>query len=238
MGVLAPFLSYVVLLVVELLNWFSCVVLVVFGSLALVVRDLQLCAVPACGLVCVGTIWAAYQVHAKGSVSSGDREKPCGVFLAAPMAACSSEENYTKEWTRAMRVYRTLQDRCALAKVFYAGRDIKNYGKWEPNHVSADVNFEQLRNCKYFILVYLPANASTRTLQKQPKAPSSVFVEAGYALALGIPSMYFVRCEEDLPFMLRKIQGSAQVRICDLGNTEAIVDFLEKQGENLFGWVK
>ena len=56
---------------------------------------------------------------------------------------------------------------------------------------SLEEDFRAIRRCRRFMMIY------------PSKVASSVLVEAGYALAAGKPSTYFVRDSHDLPFILR-----------------------------------
>jgi hypothetical protein len=67
------------------------------------------------------------------------------------------------------------------------------------------------------------------------KIASSVLVEAGWALALGKQSLYFVDKRDDLPFLLKQAeQAFSSVRIYDHCTTDGIVNLIKKHRGDLF----
>jgi nucleoside 2-deoxyribosyltransferase len=94
--------------------------------------------------------------------------------------------------------------RAELEVVFSACREkeeLKNYyfagATWSGGEIadeaaSAKNSFDALRRSRRFMMVY------------PEKVGSGCLVEAGFALALGIPSLYICRDEKDLPFLLRQ----------------------------------
>ena len=57
---------------------------------------------------------------------------------------------------------------------------------------------------------------------------SSVIVEAGYALALGKPSIYFVKDKKELPFMLREVAqiSKAKVKVYEAASMKRVHDVM------------
>jgi hypothetical protein len=82
---------------------------------------------------------------------------------------------------------------------------------------------QALLESRYFVLLY------------PKKIVSSVLVEAGWALALGKTSIYFVDERSDLPFLLKQAeQAFSSVRIYDKSDTDAIVKLLTIHRTELF----
>lgn len=133
-------------------------------------------------------------------VSRGiSREKPRGsrtydVFLASPMASVEGSEEYEVERQAARDVKEALENYCDLS-VYYAGESLESKEEFDSPVVAAEENFDALESAQRFVLLAL--GKVTR--------PSSIYVEAGYALARKLPSLYLVRHPVALPFVLRSL---------------------------------
>jgi len=120
------------------------------------------------------------------------------VFLAAPMATASAYDPI-RELT--LKVANALCDHCGVGEVYCAATTITDRGVFEEPSTALQKNMVPFRAARAFAML-LP----------EP-VPSSVFVEAGMALAFGLPSVYFVKRREDLPWMLRDVSGAAVPRL-------------------------
>jgi hypothetical protein len=87
---------------------------------------------------------------------------------------------------------RLMKDSGRFREVYYAGEHYDSPEIFDPENIAFKQDLGRLSNSKRFMMIF-PAPLVSSTL-----------VEAGYALALGIPSHYFVRRKDDLPYMLRK----------------------------------
>jgi hypothetical protein len=122
------------------------------------------------------------------------------VFLASPMESVRDERSdghYPAERGFAREMVAALMNHCGFSKVFYAGHAIESPADWESPDSSLEGNVDAMRNSDYFVLLALTP----------PPRPSGIYVEAGLALALGKPSVYFVTSDESLPWMLRNANG-------------------------------
>lgn len=135
------------------------------------------------------SLWAHYKRARRGVKPV--RETDFDVFLASPMV---SAKDYAKERKAAKDVKATLENWCGMS-VFYAGEDRESEGDFDTPEMAAETNFEALRSSSFFVLLGL-------TL---PKTPSSIFVEAGFALARDVPSLYLTPSHEKLPFILQTL---------------------------------
>jgi len=118
------------------------------------------------------------------------------VFLASPMESVRDERpdgRYAAERGMAREMVAALMNHCGFTNIFYAGHTIESAADWEAPDSSLEGNIAALRNSDYFVLLALTP----------PPRPSGVYVEAGLALALGKPSVYFVGSDDSLPWMLR-----------------------------------
>jgi hypothetical protein len=85
--------------------------------------------------------------------------------------------------------------------VFCAAEEIESRDDFEEPSASLQHNIGPFRSARKFAMV-LPEQLY-----------SSVLVEAGMALAFGMPSVYFVRSRDDLPWMLRDVSGAGVARL-------------------------
>ena len=163
-----------------------------------------------------------------------DRVKKCvarfehDVFLAMAMAGLDTEEQYQNYRTQALTIEKWLQDYCGLRSVFYAGHNLKTKQEFEAEDVSLSEDLEALRRSKYFMLVY------------PERIVSSVLFEAGLAVALGKPSVYFIRDRRNLPFLMKQAEQAkllAGVRIYEYESLSKIENLLQNPGEGLWKYL-
>lgn len=112
------------------------------------------------------------------------------VFVASPMA---SADDYGPMRGLAGSLVSAIENHTDL-RVYFAGRSIATDEDFESTDIAWRVNRDALQSSRCFLL-YLPEKLSK---------PSSVWVEAGMALALQIPSLYFVTNPESLPYILQR----------------------------------
>lgn len=124
------------------------------------------------------------------------------VFLSAPMASFKDDSEYQPFRAEVMKVIDALH-RCGLS-VFCALEAIDSMAKFGTHGISTHDDMDILEHCGSFVMLY-----------PQKLATSALF-EAGYALALGRPSMYFVRNEQDLPYLMQRLpEAFTDVSILD-----------------------
>ncbi len=147
------------------------------------------------------------------------------VFLAMAMAGLDTEEQYQSYRKEALNIEKWLQDFCGFRSVFYAGRNLETKDDFEAEDFSLSQDVDALRRSKYFMLVY------------PEKLVSSVLFEAGLAVALGKPSVYFIRDRGSLPFLMKKAEQAklpAGVRIYEYENLSKLENLLQNPGEGLW----
>jgi len=163
-----------------------------------------------------------------------DRVKKClarfehDVFLAMAMAGLDTEEQYQNYRNQALTIEKWLQDYCGFSSVFYAGHNLKTMQEFEAEDFSLSEDLEALRRSKYFMLVY------------PERIVSSVLFEAGLAVALGKPSVYFIRDRRNLPFLMKEAEQAklpAGVRIYEYESLSKIENLLQNPGEGLWKYL-
>jgi hypothetical protein len=110
------------------------------------------------------------------------------VFIATPMSAFDSDEDYKNHRELIMYILKIL--RKDGLSVYFAGEGIASFGAFSGENAFA-LDIQALENSANFYLI-MPC-----------KVYSSVLVELGYALGLRKPCTIFVRDKEDLPYVMR-----------------------------------
>jgi len=153
------------------------------------------------------------------------------VFLASPMTAAVESGTYEQERQAAIAVRETLEGFLDL-RVYYAGSSLNFEDDFDVPDLAAEMNFDALRESRYFVLAYTAP-------QTTPK-PSSVWVEAGYALALGRPCLFLVRDTQILPYCLQSLQQVAvgarlpPVLVHHVNSLQRAEIILRRQGKDIF----
>lgn len=149
------------------------------------------------------------------------------VFLASPMAAFPDDENYRKNREDVMKLVDAFRTACQFKSVVFAGKEIESIKGFEAPDISAADDIQALRESRLFVLYYTE------------KIVSSVLFEAGVALALHKPSLYFVRDRDHLPFLMRQAEQAFDgVRIYECRSADEIIALIEKHREKLFSFPK
>jgi hypothetical protein len=152
------------------------------------------------------------------------KKKHLDVFLSAPMASAGDAAAYKKTRNAMLKIMQVLKAEHGLKKIYYAGENIESPEDFDPANMSLESDLVRIAGSKYFILV---------VLDQFPL--SSVFFEAGYALAMSKKSVYFVRDRTCLPFLMRQVDSEFEnVRIHDnLCDFNAVGKLM---GKNIFSW--
>jgi len=127
-------------------------------------------------------------------LANNQRTTTYDLFISAPMT--SDLSSYQTIRNDVLLVLNELQN-SGFSKIYYAAQNIEDITKVDPPAMSTKKDLKALRESKYFLLIF------------PKKLTSSSLVEAGYALALRIPSIYFFHDIDDLPYMLREVPQNA-----------------------------
>ncbi|MGH3928978.1 MAG: helix-turn-helix domain-containing protein [Pseudonocardiaceae bacterium] len=149
------------------------------------------------------------------------------VFLSMPMA--SAGQDYETTRADAQQIRAALEEYCGW-QAFFAGADIPTANDFDTPDLALQINCVALRMSATFMMTVL-----------QPLArASSVFVEAGFALALDKPSVYFVRDRRVLPYILREasvhsaVAGLPTVRVCEVDDPAQVIGRIRRHKGDLF----
>ena len=116
------------------------------------------------------------------------------IFLALPMTSTSDEAKYHAVRTEARNLVSALEAQCGYS-VYCGALSVATRTDFDSPGFALEENVPALANCRRFVL----------WVSELITKPSSVWVEAGMALALGKPSIYLVPSPEILPYILREV---------------------------------
>lgn len=133
--------------------------------------------------------------------SASMRDTEPRVFIAAPMSGAADESAYREIRDAAMRIVHRLRGGEPPCEVYFAGAGIATKAEFTPHGSALEQDMGFLRGADAFILIY------------PEKVLSSVLIEAGYAMALGIPMLLFVRRRADLPYLLQEAESTMDRRL-------------------------
>lgn len=150
-------------------------------------------------------------------------KKEFEVFISSPMVSLVDQNRYEALRKTTIGVIKSLNYLLGLNKIYYAGEEIGLIDDVDPPSISAENDLEMIKKSEYFILIY------------PEKLVTSCLVEAGYAISLKTPSIYFVKNTEDLPYMLKEAANSYEfVHIFQYKNIEHIAKIIEKSKKTIF----
>ncbi|EHB44067.1 hypothetical protein MycrhDRAFT_6962 [Mycolicibacterium rhodesiae JS60] len=116
------------------------------------------------------------------------------VFLAAPMAAAGNRYDEIRQHVMDVQAVLASYADCT---VYCAANDIARAADFDTQKVAYETNWEAIQACRQFV-AFLPVPVPLK------RTPSSVWVEAGMALAREMPCTFFVPTHDDLPYVLQR----------------------------------
>lgn len=156
-----------------------------------------------------GTVVFAFHDRAKKLRTEHD------VFISIPMTGLNSEEKYNEIHQEAVEIGRVFTQEPEINNIYCAAITYKTLNQIQNALVADDL--DHLKKSKRFILIY------------PEKLVTSCLVEAGYAICLGIPCIFFVKNEDHLPYILKEIgQKAANVVTFKYGD-EDLSDFIVRE---------
>jgi hypothetical protein len=136
------------------------------------------------------------------------------LFISCPMSSVSKAEYDELKGTIV-----NLRDSLEAdgRRVYSAALRVEGLDDMDQEDIAAEEDLKALKLSRHFMMIY-PHPVAT-----------SCLLEAGYALIVGIPSIYFVRQISDLPYMLRgALETSPDVKQCRYKQAGDILNFCRK----------
>jgi hypothetical protein len=125
-----------------------------------------------------------------------DEVKPIDVFVSTPFSSFGVDHEKKAFLIELREVLKSLMTHSSLRNFHYCLNTIEDFSLDQPHFLASEISIQKLRQSKKFLMI-----VPYETL------PSSCFVEAGIAIGLKIPSVYFVRSRKCLPNLLREVGG-------------------------------
>lgn len=175
----------------------------------------------------IGVIWNRRRSNETDLISSSHearvkRRHRFDVFVSAPLAAYSSDEEIHADHDHIAPVVKLLEGQLGFV-VYWAGRNIVQKSDFEAADLSARDDVDAILESKYFLLLY------------PEKIASSVLFEAGIALRACLTSIYFVRSQSTLPFLMTQAsQAFTNVRTYEGKVPEDLLTLLQRHGRSFF----
>ncbi|MGW1714725.1 hypothetical protein [Streptomyces sp. NPDC002156] len=166
---------------------------------------------------------AAPVAEVAAETSSG--EYRYDVFISTPMSSFPTQTEYKSHRRDILRLQKVLQEKCGF-RVYFSGDQRPTLRDFQVSDIGLRNDGSALENSRYFLLVV------PRSLV------SSIYVEAGIAIALGKPSVYFQHTDASLPFVLRhpgRTSGSLPLaKVYEYGAFPEVIDCIRSNGRELF----
>jgi hypothetical protein len=144
------------------------------------------------------------------------------LFVSAPLAALPDDDQLRRQRDDVAKLVE-LAERQFGFNVYWAARNIRSRADFEAADLSAKRDVDALLDSRYFIMVY------------PSKIVSSVLFEAGIALRCCLTSIYFVRSNDDLPFLMTQAsQAFSNVRTYACPTFGDHLGLLTKHGRSFF----
>lgn len=151
-------------------------------------------------------------------------------FISVPMSALPDDNARKVYHDKVEKIVNSLKENTRLQQIYWAGDLIVLEKVFDLPDVAIRLNLNALRDSEYFILIYTN------------KAVTSSLVEAGMALALRKPCIFFVKDKEDLPFLLRRLEiariksddGLPRVKIYDGNDLDHIPQIISINKQAIF----
>jgi len=127
-------------------------------------------------------------------------DKIYDLYISLPMTSLTKAKYYEYDELRRLLLYvvNSVRECCGWKKIYCAALHIERIEDVLDPLISASVDLEPIEKSRNYMLIY------------PEKLYSSVLVESGISLALKMPSFYFVKDVEHLPYILREASAAFQ----------------------------
>lgn len=150
------------------------------------------------------------------------------LFVATAMDAFAepSEREAAQQQTR--EIIETLREYCGFRDIFYAGFKATDKDNDDPPNIALKLNVLRMRASKRFLFIYYK------------HLPTSALMEAGMALGLNKPSVWFLAKDVEIPFLMRgasvaaHIENFPPITTYEFSNHQKILQYIKSNGISLF----
>lgn len=161
-----------------------------------------------------------------GAIENGKRIKyEYDLYVSAPMASQNDDERKIFNETVKAQL-RAIKLKCDFS-IYYAGDDTDSSAGDDIPSIALRHNVKRMRASKRYMLIYTQY------------VPTSAFIEMGMALALGKPSVWFVKKAIAQPYLMRGYQaggteGLPAITVHEISNLDDITKFVNINGKEIF----
>lgn len=147
------------------------------------------------------------------------------LFVSAPMASQNDDER--KQYNEKVRAQlRAIKLKCGFS-IYYAGDDTDSTAGDDVPQVALRHNVKRMRASKRYMFIYTQY------------VPTSAFIEMGMALALGKPSVWFVKKGLNQPYLMRGYQaggseGLPPITVHEITDLDDITKIVNINGDEIF----
>jgi hypothetical protein len=161
-----------------------------------------------------------------GGAENGIRVKyEFDLFVSAPMASQSDDER--KAYNEKVRAQlKAIKLKCGFS-IYYAGDDTDSTAGDDVPQIALRHNVRRMRASKRYMVIYTQY------------VPTSAFIEMGMALALGKPSVWFVKKGVNQPYLMRGYQaggsgGLPPIAVHEITDLDDITKVVNINGKEIF----
>lgn len=148
--------------------------------------------------------------------------KEYDIFFSAPMSVDTDEE-YQELRDKCLQLIGELKKNKQYKSIYYAAENKESMNDFTPGNHAVTDDLQALRKSKRLFL-YMPK-----------KIPTSAIFEAGYAFKKNLPTVYFCHNDNDLPFLMRDLNGCFRaVNKYTAQNFDQLLNYIKEYGKGLF----
>jgi hypothetical protein len=150
------------------------------------------------------------------------------LFVATAMDAFAEPSERATAQQQTREIIETLRDCCGFKDIFYAGYKATDKNNDDPPNLALKLNVLRMRASKRFLFIYYK------------HLPTSALMEAGMALGLNKPSVWFLAKGAEIPFLMRGASAAAHIEnfppitTYEFNNHEQILQYIKSNGISLF----
>jgi hypothetical protein len=150
------------------------------------------------------------------------------LFIATAMDAFPDPAERAAAQRQTKEIIEALRTSCGFKDIFYAAFKATDSNTDDPPNIALKLNVLRMRASKRFLLIYYK------------HLPTSALMEAGMALGLNKPSVWFLAKDVEIPFLMRGASAAAQIEnfppitTYSFNNHSQILNYIKSNGISLF----
>jgi len=143
------------------------------------------------------------------------------IFISFPMSTWKTEEEYKEHQKKVQDFSNTVKVNLNLNTIYCDVLKIEEKKLFETQTTSMNTMINNIKNSKYYILIV------------PNKSRSSIYFEAGFALALNKPTAYFVKgTNKNLPYVMQGVNNN--INIIEYDNYDNLIEKIRIEKTKIF----